>query len=155
MNKVVLAAAAFLGAPLTVHGQSALDEEQELLEAIRRCNDGWVASMEQEDFEVFANACPHEPDGLFWYTFTEAPVTYGGPDGWWQSSFEASGLSWKDLRLVDLRIHDDWAFVHYTVTWIIEDAEGEATPNPSRRLTAFRHQNGQWVMVGGSVSGLE
>ena len=153
MNLVVLPAA--LAAPLAPPAQSWSPAQQEVIEQVRRCNDAWVASHVDRRFEVYDAVCPATEHAVFWYTGSEAPVTYKGPDGVWARSAAANrGYAWQDLQPVAVQVDGDVAYIYYSVTWLPEPKTGPAVPRRSRRLTVFQRRNGGWLMSGGSIAAL-
>jgi ketosteroid isomerase-like protein len=127
--------------------------QQEIIEQIRRCNDAWVASYVARRFEVYDAVCPATDQALFWYTGSEAPVRYKGPDGLWaRATSEQTSIRWEALQPVAVQVDGDIAYIYYSVTWIPQPKKGAAVPRPSRRLTIFQRRDGRWLMSGGSIA---
>ncbi len=148
---VVLGLLAACAAP--VSAQTWSREQQEIIEQIRRCNDGWVASIEEKRFQAYGAVCPETRNALFWYPGSAKPAPYGGPDGVWsQSSAQNRTVSWHDMRPVTVQVDGDLAFIYYAVTWIVEANTGETRRAPSHRLTVFQRLNGRWLMAGGTIA---
>jgi hypothetical protein len=128
-------------------------EQQELIEQVKRCNDGWSDSIEQQRYELFAKACPETASAVYWYTNAEEPVRYDGAAGLWRRSADANRrATWADLQPTVIQIDGDLGLIYYSVVWTVEPKAGEARRNPSRRFTVFRRRNGQWLMAGGSIA---
>ena len=48
-------------------------EQQELIAAVKRCNDGWSESIKQQKFDLFQTACPETASAVYWYTTQKGP----------------------------------------------------------------------------------
>jgi ketosteroid isomerase-like protein len=146
MNPVIVAV-------LLQAAQSWSPAQQEIIEQIKRCNDAWVASIEQKRFEVYDAVCPATEQAVFWYTARDAPVAYKGSTGLWAgSSSQNRTVSWRDLEPVSVQVDGDVAYIYYAVTWTVEPQSGPKGDNRSRRLTVFHKRNGRWHMSGGSIA---
>ena len=133
--------------------QNWSNEQQELIEQVKRCNNGWSESIKQQNYELFEKVCPETAGAVYWYTSAEEPVRYDGATGLWRRSADANRrATWADLQPTVIQIDGDLGLVYYSVAWTVEPKAGEARRNPSRRLTVFRRRNGQWLMAGGSIS---
>ena len=53
--------------------QSWSSEQQELIAAVKRCNDGWSESIKQKKFDLFQTACPETASAVYWYTTQKGP----------------------------------------------------------------------------------
>ena len=146
MYKVILSV-------LLSSAQSWSSAQQEIIEQVRRCNDAWVTSIAEKRFEIYDLACPATEQAVFWYTASDRPQTYKGPNGLWAySSSNNRAVSWRDLEPITVQVDGDLAFIYYTVTWTVVPNSGGPRPNPSRRFTVFQRRNGRWLMAGGSVA---
>jgi hypothetical protein len=127
--------------------------QQEAIDQVTRCNDGWVQSIAHKKFELFTSVCPETRDARFWYPGGAAPDPYGGQNGVWARSSAANrAVSWQDLKPVAVHIDGDVALVYFAVTWTLVPNSGEPRRAPSHRLTVFRRINGQWLMAGGTIA---
>ena len=127
--------------------------QQEIIDTIKRCNDAWVASIAQNRFDVYDSACPATDRAVFWYTASETPVTYKGPEGLWAFAAKQNrAVSWRDLETLGVQVDGDVAYIYYSVTWTAEPNAGGVVHKPSRRLTVFQRRNGRWLMAAGSVA---
>ena len=146
MNPVIVAV-------LLQAAQSWSPAQQEIIEQIKRCNDAWVASIEQKRFEVYDAVCPATEQAVFWYTGRDVPVAYKGSNGTWAMSSSLNrAVSWRDLEPVTVQVDGDVAYAYYAVTWSFEPHSGPKSDNPSRRLTVFHKRNGRWLMSAGSIA---
>ena len=59
------------------------------------------------------------------------------------------------LRPIDIKVHGDFAVVHYFYVEVLVDADGEETTEKGRWTDVLMKQNGKWVWIadhGGSTS---
>jgi len=153
MTYIISLVALFVTSPAIVPAQRWSTQQQEIIDQVRRCNDGWVASIEQRRFEAFDAVCPQTADAVFWYSAADRPVPYRGSNGFWSST--VAGIrseSWRDLQPVAVNVEGDLALIYYSVTWTLVPNTGEARDVPSRRLTVFQRRNGRWLMAGGTIA---
>ena len=139
--------------PTLAQAQNWSAHQKEIIEQVRRCNDGWVASIRQKDFNTFDAVCPATSDAVFWYTGSDAPAPYGGPKGVWIGSSSGNrSVTWEELQPLTVQIDGDLAFIYYAVTWTREPNSGGMLRSRSRRMTVFQRRNGQWLMAGGTIA---
>lgn len=140
----------------TALAQDWSDDQQELLDIQAACNDGWVESHRQSDFEIFRSACPHASGVRAWYTGSPDRVIYWDDDTFWSGAQDSGAqYDWEYLEPIDVWIDGDSAAVYFPVAWIIETPEGEFIRNPSRRLSNFERRDGQWVFTAMSIAGFD
>ena len=133
--------------------QSWSPAQQEIIEQVKRCNDAWVSSIAQKQFELFDAVCPATEQAVFWYTGRDTPMPYKGSNGLWaRSSSENRTVSWRELEPVTVQVDGNVAYIYYTVTWSIEPNGDQTSHNRSRRLTVFQRRDGRWHMSAGSVA---
>jgi len=133
--------------------QTLTPRQQAVVDSLTRCYDGWVQSFVDRSFSTFANACPQTNEAAFWYTDSDAPVSYGGAGGLWASLIgETSRYAWRDLRPISVLIDADLALIYFTVTWRRTPISGDAVEATTRRMNVFRQENGEWRMIGGMMT---
>ena len=155
MKRTVLLAV-LVAWPTLAQAQNWSAHQKEIIEQVRRCNDGWVASIKQKEFKTFDDVCPETSDAVFWYTSSDAPAAYGGPKGVWAgSSSQNRSVTWDDMQPVTVQIDGDLAFIYYVVTWTVEPNTGVTRRSRSRRLTVFERRDGRWLMAGGTIAAVK
>jgi len=133
--------------------QTLSPRQQEVVDALTRCFDGWVQSFVDRAFSTFANACPQTDEPAYWYTENEEPVAYGGPSGLWAGLVgETSRYAWKDLHPISVLVDDDMALIYFTVTWSRTPISGAAVEATTRRMNVFRRRDGAWRMMAGMMT---
>jgi hypothetical protein len=131
-------------------------EQQALVDAQAKCNDGWVDSHREYDFELFVAACPHVPGALAWYTNSPDRVDYWGNDEFWQGPRQGGvQFSWEFLEPIDIWIDGDIGAIYFPIAWTVETPDGTKFRNPSRRVTTFQRRNGEWLFASHSIAGFE
>jgi ketosteroid isomerase-like protein len=153
--RAMIAVLGLLAPPIAAVAQSWSADQQEIIDFIARCNDAWSESLQRNDFERFAAACPESPDAVFWYTGGATPIRYSGDEGLW-SVTAASGArsTWRDLAPTTVQIDGNLALIYYAVMWTVERPTGEVIDNPSRRMSVLRRENGEWRLLGGTVAAI-
>lgn len=133
--------------------QSWSREQQEIIAAVERCNDGWSESIKHKKFDLFRMACPETASAVYWYTNAERPVKYEGSSGFWRGSADANrSATWADLQPAEIQIDGDLGLIYYSVVWTVETTAGETRQAQSRRLSVFRRVGQRWLMAGGSIA---
>ncbi len=144
---------ALAAAPMLAEAQDWSPAQQEIIDVIARCNDGWSQSLAAKEFQIFATVCPESPATVFWYTGRDTPIKYSGETGLWRLAAASGAVySWSRLVPKTVDVNGDLALIYFDVTWVVEPPTGEKRTNPSRRLTVLRRTDGHWTLVGGAIT---
>ena len=87
--------------PITAFGQNWTPEQQEVIDHIKTCWDGWVDAKEQNDISPWVDVCPGDESAASWFTDSGAPRV--------GRSYSERGMSsqvqlWGDGQWLDLRL---------------------------------------------------
>jgi ketosteroid isomerase-like protein len=141
--------------PFAASAQNWTAEQQEVIDHIKSCWDGWVKALEAKNYDIWADVCPCDKDGAYWFTSAGAPAIgqenqkrglTGGLFTWWKK------MAWLDLRPISIKIEGDVALVHFYGVWVAEDYKGEVSQIEDKRFEVFRKKDGQWTFIGGMVT---
>jgi hypothetical protein len=146
-------------AAVWVHGAAAqpwTSDQQELLDLVAQCNDGWAESHREDDFRIFVEACPELPGAMAWYTGSPARVQYSANDEFWSGANRSGAeFSWEFQEPIDIFVDRDVAAVYFPVVWTIEAPDGTTVRVPSRRMSTLVRRNGRWLFAASSIAGFE
>jgi len=141
--------------PFAALAQNWTTEQQEVIDHIKSCWDGWVKALEEKNFDIWAEVCPFDEDAAYWFTFSGTPAIGTGI----QKRGLTGGLflkwkkvDWLDLRPISIKIDGDVALVHFYGVWVEEDYKGEVSQTEDKRFEVFRKKDGQWTFIGGMVT---
>ena len=123
-------------------------EQQEVLDHIQGCWDGWEKSIAERNFDHWTKACRPDPDLLWWWQGDGIPQDLDAFTRMTKWELETTErVVFSDFRPVDVKLHGDTAIVmnYGYAGWI--DTNGKRAVAQDYRLSVLQKKDGVWTFI--------
>jgi len=91
-----------------------------------------------------------DPDYAGWYNKNALPSTKASSTKFITYGHKATKTVVYDIQPVAIKLHGQFAFVHYYYSQVTKNAEGKDEPNAGRWTDILTKRGDKWVLIGDS-----
>jgi hypothetical protein len=130
-------------------------EQQEVLDHVQGCWDGWERSVAEGNHDIWVKACRPDPEIVWWWQGDGMPQdldAYQRMTKWELETQER--VIYSDFRPISVKIHGSTAIVanYGYAAWI--DKNGKRIVTQDQRLSVLQKKSEGWTFIAEMVIGV-